>query len=90
MTTIQFALLFERQDAPDHISEPAYSLIPSDTPPAVELQTFFNELDRNHVDHRETERAGVYEVSFAGVQKWRVQVVAIGDQDTQRLEAVSA
>lgn len=91
MTAIQFALQFERTDSVDRVcSEPSYNLIPMDTPPAVELACFFNELDRNHVDHHETERAGVYEVVFAGVQKWRVQVVAVGgDMDTQRIEAVS-
>lgn len=85
MTVQQYALSFLREG----MAEPAFSLIPAGTEPNVELQAFFTELDRNHIDHHETDRAGVYEVKLMAGQRWTVQVIPVGNDDTARVEAVS-
>lgn len=70
-------LRFEQKDR-----EPAYSVIPADTTPAEELGCFLQELDRNHVDHKETS-PGVHEVTLLAGQMWRVQVIDLDDMETQ-------
>lgn len=84
--TQQFALSFLR----DGSDIPAYSLIPADTSPAIELQAFFTELDRNHIDHSETDEVGVYTVRLMAGQDWSVRIVRVGDddEDTQKMPPV--
>lgn len=84
MTTALFALQFEK-DGSDNA--PAYSVIPADTPPALELSCFLAELDKHSVDHVETS-PGVHEVKFMAGQKWIVRIVRVGElDDTQPMEA---
>jgi hypothetical protein len=81
----QYALQFTK----DGLLDPAYSVIPADTPPADELECFLGELDKQGVDHKETS-PGVHEVYMLAGQKWRVQIVAVGLlDDTQPIEVAS-
>ena len=70
--------------------DPAYTLIPAGTEPEVELQAFFDELDRNHIDHKE-QSPGLYRVTLLAGQEWEVRVITVGDlEDTQPMQAVAS